>query len=377
MPSLATLKSYLARTATNLRGWRTRRKLVVIESDDWGAIRMPSRQAYDSLLKAGIRVDRSHYDRLDCLENRQDLEALFNVLDAHRDRQGRPAVFTFNTVMGNPNFEAIERDGFEKFHHQHLFDSYRYYHGEDLEPCWYEAMAQGLIRPQFHAREHLNSPLWMEDLRAGHAETRLAFSHGFYGLKTRTGAAPQGNYLAAYWPGSPPQLQAIRDIAQDGLDQFQSLFGFASATFIACNYVWSAALEGTLAERGVHMLQTQRGRVDPQPDGSPRIRRHYTGQRNALQQRYSVRNVHFEPYLDSRRDWATQALSEIKQAFLLRKPAVICSHRINYVSGMSTAHRDRNLLLLDQLLTRIRQRWPEVEFISSDALATQMESAAP
>ena len=376
MPPLASLKSHLMRTATNLRGWRTRRKLVVFESDDWGAIRMPSRQAYANLLDAGIRVDRSHYDRLDCLENRQDLEALFNVLAKHRDGQGRPAIFTFNVVMGNPDFAAIEEDDFERFHHQPFCESYRAYHGDDLWPLWQQAMGEGLIRPQFHAREHLNSPLWMEDLRAGHAQTQLAFSHGFYGLKTRTGAPPQGNYLAAYWPGSPQQLKAIRDITLDGLGQFQALFGFASTTFIACNYVWPAALESTLAEQGVRLLQTQAGHIDPSPEGQPAIRRHYTGQWNALQQRYSVRNVHFEPYLDSRRDWAAQALSEIKQAFLLRKPAVICSHRINYVSGMSTAHRDRNLLLLNQLLTRIRQRWPDVEFISSDALATQMESAA-
>lgn len=374
MPSLATLKSYLARTATNLRGWRTRRKLVVIESDDWGAIRMPSRQAYDSLLRAGIRVDRSHYDRLDCLENRQDLEALFNVLDAHRDRQGRPAVFTFNTVMGNPDFAAIEEDGFETFHHQPFRESYQAYHGDDLWLLWQQAMGEGLIRPQFHAREHLNSTLWMEDLRAGHAETRLAFAQGFYGLKTRTGAPHQSNYLAAYWPGAQQQLQAIDEITVDGLRQFEDTFGFRSATFIACNYIWPEALERVLAEQGVGLLQTQRGRVEPQPDGSIRIRRHHTGQRNALGQRFSVRNVHFEPYLDAQIDWAGQALGEIKQAFALGKPAVICSHRINFVSGMSTPHRDQNLELLDKLLTDIQRHWSDVEFISSDMLSNIMES---
>ena len=373
---MSRLKNQALLCLTNLRGWRTRRKLVVIESDDWGAIRMPSRQAYAKLLDAGIRVDRSLYDRLDCLENRQDLEALFDLLAKHRDGQGRPATVTFNTVMGNPDFAAIEADDFERFHHQPFGESYRAYHGDNLWPLWRQAMEEGLIRPQFHAREHLNSTLWMEDLRAGHTETCLAFRHGFYGLKTRTGAPPQGNYLAAYWPGSPKQLQAIRDITLDGLKQFQALFGFASTTFIACNYVWPAALDSTLAEQGVTMLQTQRGRIDPQPDGSTRIRRHCTGQRNALQQRYPVRNVHFEPYLDNRRDWSAQALREIQQAFLLGKPAVICSHRINYVSGMSTAHRDRNLMLLDQLLTKVRQRWPQVEFISSDALASRMESSA-
>ena len=31
----------------NMFGWRTKRHLVVIESDDWGTIRMPSREVYE------------------------------------------------------------------------------------------------------------------------------------------------------------------------------------------------------------------------------------------------------------------------------------------------------------------------------------------
>ena len=33
------------RNLSNLPGWRTSRKIVVIESDDWGTIRMPSNKA--------------------------------------------------------------------------------------------------------------------------------------------------------------------------------------------------------------------------------------------------------------------------------------------------------------------------------------------
>ena len=68
---------------------------------------------------------------------------------------------------------------------------------------------------------------------------------------------------------------------------------------------------------------------------------------------YSVRNVVFEPYKDSSRDWVSTALNEIAQAFLFRKPAVVVSHRINYVSGLSIKHRDLSLRLLDRLLSEI------------------------
>ena len=41
--------------------------MVVIESDDWGTIRMPSREVYEEFLRRGIRVDRDPYCRYDNL----------------------------------------------------------------------------------------------------------------------------------------------------------------------------------------------------------------------------------------------------------------------------------------------------------------------
>ena len=372
---LAAVKSNLLATWTNLRGWHTSRKLVVIESDDWGAIRMPGRDAFENLLAAGIRVDRSRYDSLDCLEDAEDFQALMNVIERHRDSVGRPAVFTFNTVMGNPDFERIENDDFECFHHQHLFDSYRTYHDQDLEPLWREAIDLGWIRPQLHAREHLNSPLWMHDLQQGNEETQLGFSYRFYGLKTRTSSPVQKSYLAACWPDSISDLEYIIEITRDGLDCFEQTFGYPSRTFIACNYVWPAALEAPLAERGVEMLQGQRAQLRPDPEqgGRLQIRRHYTGQNGGQSLRYSVRNVLFEPYMDENTDWANRAINEVAQSFRFNKPAVISTHRINYVSGMSQSHRDGNLKQLDDFLSRLRQRWPDVEFITSDELCDLMK----
>ena len=43
------LKHRLSNIIYNIPGWRTKRHIVVIESDDWGAIRMPSRQVFDFL----------------------------------------------------------------------------------------------------------------------------------------------------------------------------------------------------------------------------------------------------------------------------------------------------------------------------------------
>jgi hypothetical protein len=56
------LKSSLSRNLVNAIGWRTNRKIIVIESDDWGSIRMRNQKTFDELLKAGIRVDKLKCD---------------------------------------------------------------------------------------------------------------------------------------------------------------------------------------------------------------------------------------------------------------------------------------------------------------------------
>ena len=100
-------KKELLQTITNVLAYKTNRKIVVFESDDWGSIRMPSKLAYSNLLKKGIGVDKSLYDTLDSLEKKEDLEALFTVLQDNKSDHSLP-IFTFNTVIQPPDFYKIK-----------------------------------------------------------------------------------------------------------------------------------------------------------------------------------------------------------------------------------------------------------------------------
>ena len=111
--NLRALKQMVTRNLASIPGWRTDRKIVVIESDDWGSIRMPSRSAYEKLLHSGVAVDRDPYSRYDCLASEDDLTALFEILGSHRGSDGRPAVFTANCVVANPDFDKIRAANFE------------------------------------------------------------------------------------------------------------------------------------------------------------------------------------------------------------------------------------------------------------------------
>jgi len=58
----------------------------------------------------------------------------------------------------------------------------------------------------------------------------------------------------------------------------------------------------------------------------------------------------FEPGIGDR-DWVSTCLKEIAVAF--NKPAIISSHRVNFVGGMSMDNRDDGLQKLQTLLNKI------------------------
>lgn len=358
--------------ARNIRGRRTGQRIVVFESDDWGAIRMPGRAAFEALSNSRNGIELSRYDAVDCLENEGDLGALSAVLSSVADAEGRPARFTANMVMGNPDFDAIRDGQFERFVHEPFHVSYERYHGKDLRPVWRELASAGLVRHQFHAREHLNAPFWLADLLAGNPATLEAFDQRFYGLKCRTGREGRRDYLAAYDPATAGQIPDYRAILEDGLSMYEETFGEPSLTMVPCNYVWPEEFDEILVWRGIRCLQgsSVEFRVCPGAESTytETVRRHFgTRRRSGLHD--LVRNVTFEPYRSEAIDHVHRALRQVRTAFLWNKPAVISTHRINYVGGMRPDLRDRHLKALRRLLESITKQWPDAVFRSSDELA--------
>lgn len=142
------LKQNLARNLSNLPGWRTRRRIVVIESDDWGSIRMSSPEAFERLRKAGIPVDRSHYNRFDGLESNDDLSVLMDTLSAFRDASGRPPVITGVNVVANPDFERIRAEDFRQYYYEPYTRTLERYPAHDrVAELWREATQRRLLVP--------------------------------------------------------------------------------------------------------------------------------------------------------------------------------------------------------------------------------------
>lgn len=359
------------RNLLNIPGWHTKRHIIVFESDDWGAIRMPSKEVYDEFLKRGIRVDKDPYCKYDGLATKHDLTNLFDILNSVRDKNGNPAVLTANAVVANPNFEKIEASGFSQYYYEPFTETLIKSSKHDgVFELWKQGMSAGLFHPQFHGREHLNVKKWMKTLHEGHISTRLAFDFGSYGLTSAVDSTVKNNYMGAFNSGLENDIQEYRSIIYEGLILFEKLFGYRSESFIATTYTWNPKIEKYLKEYGIKYLQgivTQK--IPHGDDCNIEFRKNnYQGKKNKEGLVYLMRNAFFEPTLHRNIDYADECLHRIELAFRWGKAAVIGTHRINYIGSIDKTNTDHNLPLFQYLLKEIVKRWPDVEFMTSDQL---------
>ena len=82
-----------------------------------------------------------------------------------------------------------------------------------------------------------------------------------------------------------------------------------------------------------------------------------------------MRNAFFEPHLASHKDWVDIALTGVKQAFEKKKPAIIGSHRINFIGRLDERHRAKNIAMFRDMLQQLVKNYPNIEFIDSGRLA--------
>lgn len=368
---ISKIKKHLARHLVNMPGWRTDRKIVVFESDDWGSIRMPSRETLSELIKKGFPLDECTYSSNDTLETNSDLEYLMEVLNSVRDVKDNPALFTINNIVANPDFKKIKEADFREYYYESFINTLdRFPKCNKVMDLYREGVRKKLFKPQFHGREHVHTDHWLEALRSGDTALLEVFDRGMFTYYKGKGSNCRNEYLDALATYNKNQLSGIEVKIKDGLDLFEKIWGFRSETLIAPCYTWSRDIEQFFYSNGIRLIQSGRCQREPIPGHkAARIIRRYTGQNNKHGQVYSIRNVVFEPSSNTDIDWVSKSLREISTAFLWKKPAIISTHRVNFMGSINSENRDRNLKLLEELLNEIVTNWSQIEFLSSDELA--------
>ncbi|MDD2983067.1 MAG: polysaccharide (de)acetylase [Crocinitomicaceae bacterium] len=357
---LNNLRQIVSRNLVNATGFTTNRKIIVFESDDWGSIRMPSNQVFDKLKKHGIPVDNSPYCKFDTLESNTDMERLFELLYSFKDFKGNHPIITANTVVANPDFEKIKVSNYKEYFYEPFTETLdRYNNHNKVYDLYKIGIAEKLFYPQFHGREHVNVELWLE-LLLNSKDFQFAFKHNMWGLSTDV--FPNRQSIQATLDSQNNQF--LSNSIVEGLDLFKKLFNYEAESFIANNYVWSVELEKTLASNGIKHLQGMKYQLIPKENKEPRkLVRHRLGDTNANNQIYGIRNCDFEPSITG--EGFEKTIKDIKNAFFWKKPAIISTHRINFIGSLNENNLTKNTKEFKSLINTILTKWPDVEFITT------------
>lgn len=356
----------------NLRnriGWSTERHIIVFESDDWGSIRTRSIIDRKKMESMGLDLHSSIFPKYDCLESNDDLERLFELLSKHKDSTGRAPVFTPMCVMANPDFEKIKASGFTEYFNEPFPDTCKRYPNHDrVHQLWKEGIEKRLFVPALHAREHLNVSRWMNNLQDEKGGIRIAFEHQSTGVSQYSNGVKIPEYLGAFYSQEQSEYTSLYAIAKEAGEMFSDICGYKPTHFIGPNEQPIEDAYRGLVDSGVKYITNAKNRIYPKGNGKFGRQIIWLGKCNKEIGYINItRNGAFEQ-VDPGHDWVYECLYDIEQAFKYKKPCVISTHRVNYIGGIEEKNATEGLYKLDLLLTEIKKKWPDTEFMTSTEL---------
>jgi hypothetical protein len=362
---------FIKQNIKNIIGWKTNRKIVVFTIDDYGNVRMSSRQALNSLKKSGIRLDM--FDRLDALETRQDLEQILEVVSKVRDKNGSHPVLTLFSVPCNINFERMADDNYRAYYYELLPETFAKLSSKDpgsyqgAWDLWLEGMKNGIFVPQFHGREHFNLKVFEEKLQQRDL-VLLNSLRNYSNIRIGDTGYPTISYTAAFKFWDIAENERFEHIIEDGLNAFENVFGKRSSYFVAPGTGEHQMLHPHLVKNGIRYLDSPLIKKEHQGFGKHKYIFNYTGRRSKSGIVYMVRNVVFEPAQNNNTDWVNYTIKQIESAFKWKRPAIISSHRVNFSGHIDPHNRKLGVAALQKLLIKVKDKWPDVEFMSADKL---------
>lgn len=356
--------SYFILNLKNLLGKKTWRKIVVIECDDWGGIRMPSREVYKILLQKGIINDQDRYIKNDTLADRKDLELLFETLLESKDKRGNPAVMTAVTNVANPDFQRIKDADYEEYFFEPFTKTLlRYGRGTETFDTWKKGMELGIFTPELHGREHISVQHWLRKLREGDKNLITGFNHEVVALKVDGLHSALDGFRPEFYINSSDQLKFLNNSISDAVHLFRDIFSYKPNAFVPGNGIFHPVFERVVAKEGVKYLNVSHFSPVPDMHGRLTLRYYHTGKKTSFGLRYYTRNCAFEPTEVSYRG-IDLTMRQIEMAFRWGKPALISTHRVNFIGVLEPSNREKGLKELKLLLNSIVKKWTDVEFMS-------------
>lgn len=360
----------LLKTIANIPALKTDKKYVIILSDDWGSLRMRSANDQMQLARKGVKID-NRFDRYDTLESDTDMECLFEVLLKHKDFKGNHPIITAVTNVANPDFHRIKEDNFTNYYFETNAATYqRTVNSTKVPELVKQGIKQNIFFPQSHGREHLQINWWMNELGKPESFARSAFDNQFFFLRSEyLTTNRRGRDLAAAFDVIDEQdVKMSQESIVSALDIFENIYSYQSKLFVPPAMFYSTKVENTLAAKGIEWLDVGRFSKLPNVGGGESFKFNYLGKKKYKGIRALVRNSVFESNLSDNDNGVSRCMHDIEQAFKSKQPALISNHRASFVGGIDVGNRDKGLLALDELLSKITAKWGDVEFVNSNHL---------
>jgi len=317
--------------------WR-RIKAVAFESDDWGLAGFVP----DTMALAGLDRHLLNPGRFpevywgSTLEDSATVIRLADMMVRFRDQDGLPPVFQANYIMssfayeqtGSPTDSAEVSPPAWEWRRYDLPQLPPLYQRPGMWPAVNSAVARGVWRPEFHGSFHYDPDIRKE---AVHQDVTAQFA-AERGVLVFPGASRT-------WELGPRRDTA--DLATEldrSFELFENLFGREPTSIIAPDYVWDGRCEKLWSSRGLNVIQAKREQRHPRLRGGGWVQRFLkVVERVAMRfahpgRSYLERNCRLEAAQTG--DWrqiADDCRAEILQAWRRGEPAIVESHRVNYV----------------------------------------------
>ena len=325
--------------ATIIHCWREpvlRRPVLVIESDDWGP------------------GPAWHAERL---------ALVGKCLASHHDTDGRPALMTLGVVLGAPDTVAMAQNALAEYRRITLDDARSRGLLEEMQA----GASKGVFSLQLHGMEHYWPPALLEAANKDESVRAWLTGDEFPPCEALPSALQSRWVDGSRLPSRPLSPDEIQRAVAEETDGWQLIFGQPAKVVVPPTFVWTRGVETAWVAAGIEVIITP-GRRYTRRDatGKPSAAEGpiHNGQRASSEAHYLVRDIYFEP---ERGHTAARALEDVSQRFLLGRPALVETHRSNFIG--TEAQCQQSLERLNELLSNALQRWPGLAFMSPEALA--------
>jgi hypothetical protein len=348
-----------------VKGFHFDRPIVLLQSDDWGRVGLRDQQGLDVLRSAGLQLGEHPYDFY-TLETSEDVAALSDVLNRHRDSSGRPACIGMNFVVANLDFAKMASDSFRQIHILPLAEGLpEGWNRPGLVDAYRRGISDGWIYPGLHGMTHF---CWQAvESSLGDGGERASF------LRTMWQAGTPYIHWRMPWIGYEywdPEKSAEerflpadtqRHLIGETVGAFVKLFSALPRSACAPGYRANDDTDRAWAHHGVRLVQHGPGSLTP-----PHIGRH------GILQLY--RNVEFEPAVDSALSLET-CMCQAEACFDRGIPAIISVHAINFHSSVRD-FRTPTLTLLDEFLFALKTKHPDLLYLHDEDLYEAVTNGA-